>query len=72
MATWEWAFGDGGISALQHPTHTYTVTGAYTVSLTVRAAGGSAAWPGRTDTLAQTGYISVRYSVYLPLVVRSF
>ena len=71
VVTWEWAFGDGGVSALQHPTHTYTATGVYAVSLTVRVAGGSAAWPRGTDTLTRTGYIAVQYNVYLPLVLRN-
>jgi PKD repeat protein len=39
--TWAWTFGDGGTSALRHPTHTYTSAGAYTVTLTVTGPGGS-------------------------------
>ena len=30
---WSWDFGDGSTSSEQHPTHTYTCTGSYTVSL---------------------------------------
>lgn len=73
VATWEWSFGDGETSALQHPTHTYVTTRAYTVSLTVRAAGGSAAWPGGTDTLTRIGYINAggQHRIYLPLILRS-
>lgn len=33
--TWSWNFGDGGTSSLQNPTHTYTLTGTFTVCLTV-------------------------------------
>jgi PKD repeat protein len=33
--TWDWEFGDGGISAVQNPTHLYEVVGNYTVNLTV-------------------------------------
>ena len=33
--SWSWTFGDGGISNLQNPSHTYTSAGTYTVSLTV-------------------------------------
>ena len=32
---WSWSFGDGGISDQQHPTHTYTAPGNYTVALSV-------------------------------------
>jgi PKD repeat protein len=73
VATWEWSFGDGATSALQHPTHTYVMTRTYTVSLTVRAAGGSAAWPGGTDSLVRKDYIAVRKEpiVYLPLTLRN-
>jgi len=36
---WSWDFGDGGTSALQNPTHTYTANGNYTVSLTITQSG---------------------------------
>ncbi len=48
--SWAWNFGDGGTSTEQNPTHTYTVHGTYTVSLTV-SDGVSG------DTLVKTGYI---------------
>jgi PKD repeat protein len=35
VTAWYWDFGDGGNSTLQHPTHTYTCNGFYTVTLTV-------------------------------------
>jgi PKD repeat protein len=63
VAAWTWDFGDGETSALQHPTHTYEAAGMYTVSLTARAAGGSALWPGGTDTVTRTGYITVHEAV---------
>jgi uncharacterized repeat protein (TIGR01451 family) len=49
---WAWDFGDGAISAQQHPTHTYTAIGSYTVTLTVSNTLGS-------DTLSEPNYISV-------------
>jgi PKD repeat protein/murein DD-endopeptidase MepM/ murein hydrolase activator NlpD len=38
---WRWAFGDGVTSTAQQPTHTYTRTGAYAVSLAVTGPTGS-------------------------------
>jgi PKD repeat protein len=35
IASWSWSFGDDGSSADQDPTHTYTLAGPYSVSLTV-------------------------------------
>ncbi len=39
--TWEWNFGDGSISHLQHPIHTYTKKGSYTIKLIVSNQYGS-------------------------------
>src|SRR5829696_2518017 len=49
--SWSWNFGDGASSTSQHPSHTYTAAGTYTVSLTVANATGS-------DTVTKTGLIS--------------
>jgi PKD repeat protein len=35
IVSWLWNFGDGTTSTVQHPTHAYSVAGAYTVTLTV-------------------------------------
>ncbi|MEL6191098.1 MAG: PKD domain-containing protein [Bacteroidota bacterium] len=35
LVGWLWDFGDGATSTLQNPTHTYTASGNYNVSLTV-------------------------------------
>jgi len=35
IVTWEWDFGDGTTSSVQHPTHRYADDGSYTVTLTV-------------------------------------
>jgi PKD repeat protein len=40
--THSWDFGDGTSSAQANPTHTYEVSGTYTVSLSVTGPGGSA------------------------------
>jgi len=36
ISAWTWDFGDGGSSAAQQPTHTYSQSGEYSVRLTVR------------------------------------
>jgi PKD repeat protein len=36
LTEWHWEFGDGGTSDLQHPRHTYTNGGQYTVKLTLK------------------------------------
>lgn len=49
---WSWDFGDGSTSALQHPSHTYTASGTYTVTLTASNGIGS-------DVHTQINYITV-------------
>lgn len=51
-STWDWNFGDQTASTEQNPTHTYTVAGVYTVSLTTTNEGGS-------NTATKTDYITV-------------
>jgi len=50
--SWAWSFGDGITSTLQNPSHTYTVVGTYTVTLTATNAAGR-------NTVTETGYITV-------------
>ncbi len=50
--SWSWTFGDGGTSTEQHPIHTYTTPGTYTVNLTVSTGNGP-------DTFSWPGYITV-------------
>ncbi len=54
IVSWSWSFGDGITSTIQHPTHSYTHTGVFTVALTVDG-------PEGTDTLTRTNYITVGY-----------
>ncbi|MFC2114569.1 PKD domain-containing protein [Bacteroidota bacterium] len=37
IVSWSWSFGDGNTSTLQHPNHTYTEAGHYTVKLKVKS-----------------------------------
>jgi len=62
-ASWSWTFGDGGISADQNPSYSYTNAGTYTVSLTASNAMGS-------NTTTKTGYIIVNQ--YSPGIVASY
>ncbi len=63
VSAWLWDFGDGITSTVQHPAHTYTVVGVYTVTLT-------ASGPGESDTETKPSFITVQYGVYLPIVLR--
>ncbi len=49
--SWQWEFGDGGRSSVQHPSHTYTQPGSYSVTLTVGNAAG-------TDSVTRSGYVT--------------
>jgi PKD repeat protein len=53
IATYAWAFGDGGTSTLVNPSHTYLAAGTYTVSLTVSGDGG-------TSMETKAAYVTVR------------
>jgi PKD repeat protein len=52
ITSWSWTFGDGGTSFMQNPSHTYTDTGYFDVTLTVTGPGGS-------DGETKTNYIHV-------------
>jgi len=51
--SWAWDFGDGSTSATQNPTHSYTVPGTYTVSLTATNTSGC------SNTKTLNNYITV-------------
>lgn len=50
--SWTWQFGDGSIATDQHPAHTWTNSGDYTITLAVSNCAGS-------DTLVQAAFVSV-------------
>jgi PKD repeat protein len=58
--SWAWTFGDSGSSALENPTHEYTVAGIYTVKLTVTSAGAD------TDEEEKVDYIEVLAAGLVP------
>jgi PKD repeat protein len=39
--SWQWDFGDGGLSTLQNPSHAYITAGTYLVTLNVGSASGT-------------------------------
>ncbi len=43
LTGWRWDFGDGQVSTLRHPQHTYSLPGVYDVVLTLTTAGGEVA-----------------------------
>ena len=54
--TWNWTFGDigaGNTSTLQNPTHTYTVSGTYTVFLNITNSTGYWSNISKTQTIAE-------------------
>jgi len=53
---WHWDFGDGQFSSQPEPSHAYTSTGDYTVSLTIMGPGGS-------DVETKVDYIKVSREV---------
>jgi hypothetical protein len=50
--SWSWNFGDGGTASIKNPTHIYTASGVYTVTLTATNSSGS-------DVETKVNYITV-------------
>jgi PKD repeat protein len=64
---WAWDFGDGTTSTEQHPTHTYTAAGHYTVSLTVSNPLGS-----NTRIVPECVIVTeAGGKIYLPLIFKN-
>lgn len=57
IAQWKWDFGDGNTSALQNPSHTYTASGAFNVTLQITSNYGC------TGTLTKPNYINIAPAV---------
>ena len=57
---WQWTFGDGGVSTIQHPEHTYLDTGTYRITLAVLTDFGCA------DTISYTVMVEPEFTFYIP------
>lgn len=62
--SWSWDFGDGNVSSLQNPAHTYVSVGNYTVNLTVANTAGS-------STMTKTDYIWVTEVPFVTYVIEN-
>jgi PKD repeat protein len=76
IASWMWDFGDGSTSTAQHPTHTYTAAGTYTVRLTVAGTGGTGqatlTWKDLVNNPEEVGGYRVYYGRSSGAYTRSF
>ncbi|TMI62271.1 PKD domain-containing protein [Candidatus Bathyarchaeota archaeon] len=61
-----WAFGDGGSSGANPAAHSYSSTGSFTVTLTVRDANGATATSSQTISVASAPSVSFNYSPTTP------
>jgi PKD repeat protein len=73
VTAWHWTFGDGGTTVEQNPSHLFTKTGDYTVSLTVSNATGitdTFTWPGCVRGMIRADFIGSPVSGPAPLAVQ--
>ena len=67
ITSWLWEFGDGTVSSDQHPVHTYTRAGTYSVRLTVLGDGGigktTLVWDDRNNPLDEVGGYRLYYGL---------
>lgn len=52
-----WTFGDGGVSSESAPTHLYTTTGLFTVTLTVTDSEGQQFFSSQPDAIEVTSFV---------------
>jgi gliding motility-associated-like protein len=62
ITSWEWDFGDGGLSTTQNPFHNYTLAGNYTVTLKVTNSGGCAKVVSRPNFIQVSPGVTVNFS----------
>lgn len=63
VVSWEWDFGDGNVSNEFSPTHTYSTTGFYTVTLTATTSSGCISV---TQDFFGHPLLDVDYDIFLP------
>ena len=63
VTAWSWTFGDGGLSTVRSPSHTYASAGTYTVKLTATDNSGSAVQKTGSVTVSATGGSSITLTV---------
>jgi PKD repeat protein len=64
ITSWNWSFGDGAISAMQHPSHTYQTPGVYTVQLAAMDELGLTATKESIVTVVHPTAVHVSGAVY--------
>jgi gliding motility-associated-like protein len=70
ITTWLWDFGDGSIGSTQSPTHTYTTSGAKTVSLTATDANGCFSTVAKNALINPTQSHTADFTVSNPIVCK--
>ena len=70
ITNWSWDFGDGNVSFVQNPTHTYANTGFYTVTLRVTSNTGCQAARTRTSYIRVVGNINTEFDFDPPETCR--
>ena len=67
IASWNWNFGDGGISDVQTPQHCFNIQGNYSVSLTVVSDSGCSATYTNTNMITLNPLPEAKFSIPLSL-----
>jgi gliding motility-associated-like protein len=70
IVSWNWDFGDGTTSTAQHPTHTYTANGFYTVGLTVKNSAGCEGGVTRVRFIRIVSGVTADFSNATPVTCR--
>lgn len=71
ITAWEWDFGDGTTSNQRNPSHRYTSTGFYNISLTVTTSNGCKRTFSRSNYIRMVSGIETNFSNSPPLTCRA-